>query len=230
MDEVENNISANVSVETREAGAEKEISSAANLEGSDVEKNDVGMMVSGGMNDGSVISHQHEEREEIEVLPTEHDPLQASSSTNIIPSLSDVEGEPAEELSIVQKENISVIPVHKKSSLNKELRALVSHDINVLQCTLEELPIKENLKRFELDKVEEEDILQKMKVVAKQADITPKGSVNSSKKGNKNSKDGGDVQQIKGTNKKASTTGNNEGEVFPLRVLSKRGASSKANQ
>ncbi|KAJ8548945.1 hypothetical protein K7X08_030911 [Anisodus acutangulus] len=86
----------------------------------------------------------------------------------------EMDGEPVEDLMLVQKENISTMIVQRKSFTNKELYALVSHYFNILHSTSESLSTKEHLLSSGLDKGEEVDILQKTNEVTKQTNITPK--------------------------------------------------------
>ncbi|KAJ8570260.1 hypothetical protein K7X08_033922 [Anisodus acutangulus] len=76
--------------------------------------------------------------------------------------------------------------VEKKSSPNKALHALVSHDMNRLDSGSKEGALKKgNCPSSVMKLIEEENLRQRLTNVCKQADITSQESINSSRKGRK---------------------------------------------
>ncbi|KAJ8550205.1 hypothetical protein K7X08_034131 [Anisodus acutangulus] len=117
---------------------------------------------------------------------------------------------------LVMKKNVNVMSVLKKSSPNKELHSLVSHDMNWLDSGPKEGALmKGNCPGSDMKLSEEEDLRQHITDVCKKADITSHESIKSSKKGRK-SKNGGEVQAPKTQVKKAQTVFKN---IEPSRIL-----------
>ncbi|KAK4341204.1 hypothetical protein RND71_039705 [Anisodus tanguticus] len=109
------------------------------------------------LNDESVILNQGSfiERDKIEVLPSVELNMQStkdniridnifSPTEGSVHFMSNNKGVMSNELSI-QKENINYVTVQRKPSPNKELHALVSHDLNSMDKNLESVQTKEHI-------------------------------------------------------------------------------------
>ncbi|KAJ8530977.1 hypothetical protein K7X08_025708 [Anisodus acutangulus] len=109
------------------------------------------------LNDESVILNQGSfiERDKIEVLPNVELNMQStkdniridnifSPTERSVHFMSNNKGVMSNDLSI-QKENINYVTVQRKPSPNKELHALVSHDLNSMDKNLESVQTKEHI-------------------------------------------------------------------------------------